>query len=128
MTKIAYLLHRFPRITDTFIMRELRSLQKAGTPVEIISVWKPHADETTSDVIDEWASRTRFLLPRSPASIARILCMTIMRAPIQFVAAARLAFTTSRPGLAGLLYQLFYLVESALAAEVLRNSKITHVH
>ena len=47
MKKIAYLLHRFPAITDTFIKREIRFLQKAGTPVDVISVWKPRDSDST---------------------------------------------------------------------------------
>ena len=48
MKRIVYLLHRFPGITDTFIQREIRSLRKAGTNLEIISVWKPpHANCVT---------------------------------------------------------------------------------
>ena len=34
MKRIAYLLHHFPRTTDTFIKREIRSLQKLGTEVQ----------------------------------------------------------------------------------------------
>ena len=37
MKRIAYLLHRFPGTTDTFIKREIRCLQKLGTDVQVIS-------------------------------------------------------------------------------------------
>lgn len=63
-TKIAYLLHRFPATTDTFIKREIRSLQKAGTEVQVISVWKPLPHETTPDILSEWSKDTHFILPR----------------------------------------------------------------
>ena len=47
MKRVTYLLHNFPGITDTFIKREIRSLQKAGTAVNVISVWKPKEAQTT---------------------------------------------------------------------------------
>jgi colanic acid/amylovoran biosynthesis glycosyltransferase len=128
MKKIAYLLHRFPRITDTFIMRELRALQKAGTDVEIISIWQPDKTEANSEVINEWFHKTRFLLPGSVLPISRVLCSTISRSPIKFFEAARLAWATSRPGLKGVIYQAFYLAEAMLAADLLRKNKIVHVH
>jgi colanic acid/amylovoran biosynthesis glycosyltransferase len=128
VAKIAYLLHRFPRISDTFIMRELRALQKAGTAVEIISVWKPDPKETSTIIMDEWGARTRFLLPRSSVSIGLVVVTAVVRSPIRFVAAARLALSLSRPGPVGFLYQIFYLVEALLAAEILAKSEITHVH
>lgn len=128
MKQIAYLLHRFPRITDTFIMREVRALQKAGTNIQIISVWKPDAAETNSEVINEWFNKTKFLLPNSIIATVWILCVVIIRSPIRFGAAVHLALTTSRPGLRGLIYQAFYLAEAMLAADLLRKRKIVHVH
>lgn len=128
MKQIAYLLHHFPRITDTFIMREIRALQKAGTDIQIISIWKPSTAETNAEVINEWFNKTHFLLPRSILSTARELFMSIIRSPIRFVATTHLALMTSRPGLRGFVYQAFYLAEAMLAAELLRKSKIVHVH
>jgi colanic acid/amylovoran biosynthesis glycosyltransferase len=128
MERIAYLLHRFPRITDTFIMREIRALQKSGTDIEIISVWKPTAGEVNSEVVGEWFHKTNFLLPRSMGATARVLSSTIIRSPFRFVATINLALMTSRPGLRGLVYQAFYLAEAILAADLLRKNKISHVH
>src|SRR5262245_18657077 len=71
--RIAYLLHRFPAITDTFIKREIRSLQKAGTHVEVISVWKPRERETTPSIMSEWKAETHFVLPRPIVSIVWIV-------------------------------------------------------
>ena len=65
MKEIAYLLHRFPRITDTFIMREIRALHKMGTDIEIISVWRPNERETNSEVINEWFHQTLFPVARA---------------------------------------------------------------
>ena len=128
MKEIAYLLHRFPRITDTFIMREIRALHKMGTDIEIISVWRPNERETNSEVINEWFHQTRFLLPGPILSTAWVLCKTIICSPITFFSTARLAYATSRPGLRGFVYQNFYLAEAMLAAEVLKKNEIVHVH
>jgi colanic acid/amylovoran biosynthesis glycosyltransferase len=106
MKRIAYLLHRFPAITDTFIKREIRSLQAAGTSVLVISVWKPKDTETTPVIMSEWAADTRFILPRSAASILYTLCSVSLRSPRHFLTALRLALTTSRPGVRGIAYQL----------------------
>ena len=51
-----------------------------------------------------------------------------MRSPIRFLATARLAFSTSRPGVRGLVYQSFYFVEAVLAADLLRRNAIAHAH
>jgi len=128
MTKIGYLLHRFPRITDTFIKREIRSLQRAGTTVCVISVWKPDALETTLDLLNDWSTDTHFLLPTSRLSIARNLFSSLVRFPIRFFDTLRLAISMSRPGSRGLAYQLFYFVEAVLAAEIMKQKGIAHLH
>ena len=128
MKRIAYLLHRFPAITDTFIKREIRSLQIAGTDVLVISVWKPNERETTPDILSQWATDTHFLLPRSALSILRTVFTVALRSPRRFFIALHLALSTSRPGFCGTAYQLFYFLEAILAAEELQKNAVNHVH
>ena len=128
MKRIAYLLHRFPAITDTFIKREIRGLQVAGTNVLVISVWKPKDSETTPDILAEWAADTRFLLPRSILSILWIVLTMAAYSPRRFCSALYLAISTARPGLRGFAYQLFYFAEAVLAAAELQKYTADHVH
>jgi glycosyltransferase involved in cell wall biosynthesis len=128
MKRITYLLHHFPALTDTFIRREIRSLQKTGTTVDVISVWEPDNAQTTSEIRAEWAGVTDFLLPRSILSIVVITLISFIRRPGRFLATLRLAWTTSRPGMRGLTYQLFYFCEAVLAAHILGKRKADHVH
>jgi glycosyltransferase involved in cell wall biosynthesis len=128
MKRIAYLLHNFPGITDTFIKREIRSLQKAGTDVSVISVWKPNESQTTPAILSEWATDTAFVLPRSIFSILSGLLVAFIRSPVRFIETLNLAFSTSRPGLRGITFQLFYFCEAVLTAEILRKKAVDHVH
>ena len=128
MKKIAYLLHNFPGITDTFIKREIRSLQAADTDVSVISVWKPNKTQTTAENLAVWSKDTEFVLPLSVLSIGRGICASFIRSPLRFLAAFRLAIETSRPGLRGVTYQLFYFAEAALTAEIVHRKKINHLH
>jgi glycosyltransferase involved in cell wall biosynthesis len=128
MKRIAYLLHRFPSTTDTFIKREIRSLQKLGTDVQVISIWKPKEHESTPDILAEWVPDTQFALPRSAFSIACIVLTLAVRSPMRFLATAHLAFLTCRPGVRGFIYQSFYFVEAILAADLLCRNAISHVH
>jgi glycosyltransferase involved in cell wall biosynthesis len=126
--KIAYLLHRFPRVTDTFISREIRSLQKAGTEIKVISVWKPREAETATELLQAWRGDVTFLLPRSIPSILWACLAAAFGSPLRFASALRLALATARPGLRGLLYQAFYLGEAMLAARELRKLDVNHIH
>jgi len=109
-------------------MREVRALQKGGMDIQIISIWRPAPREIDVKVMAEWGHQTCFLLPKSILAIVRVLCGTIIRSPTRFVSTFCLAFTTARPGLRGLVNQVFYLAEAMLAAEVLQKREIGHVH
>jgi glycosyltransferase involved in cell wall biosynthesis len=128
MKKIAYLLHRFPGVTDTFIKREIRSLQELGTEVHVISVWKPAEFETTAHILSQWASDTYFILPRFALSIAWSVITSMVRSPKRFIAGIYLAMSTSRPGIRGFIYQLAYFLEAVLVAQRLQANGIRHVH
>jgi len=128
MKRIAYLLHRFPGITDTFIKREIRSLQAAGTDVRVISVWKPDNHFTRPDILLDWAADTHFALPLSILSIGQAMAGELLRRPVRFFATLYVALSTSRPGLRGFAYQVFYFIEAVLAAQELRRSAACHVH
>jgi colanic acid/amylovoran biosynthesis glycosyltransferase len=128
MQKIAYLLHRFPGITDTFIKREIVSLKRAGANVRVISVWKPIKGETTAQILEEWSADTSFLLPRSYLSTVALMIGALVRYPIRFLGTLRLALSTAKPGLRGFVYQLFYFIEAMLAAEEVRRCEIAHLH
>jgi glycosyltransferase involved in cell wall biosynthesis len=127
MNKIAYLLHRFPRVSDTFIMRELRALRRTGLDVQVMSVWKPDANQTSPDLLAEWET-TRFLVSQPLRSVAAGLCLGILCFPVRFLATVALALKTRRPGLRGLTFQFLYLAEAVLAAQVIRQRKIVHLH
>ena len=125
--RIAYILHRFPVRTDTFIRREIRCLQSAGMDVSVVSIWRPVGEETTIELLREWA-QVCFVLPNSALSVVKALCRTILMSPRRTVRALRLAVPLSRPGLRGAIYQLFYFTEAALAASALRSQNIDHIH
>lgn len=128
MMTVTYLLHRFPRVTDTFIMREIDSLAKCGIAVKVVSVWKPSQRETTTDLLAAWSSRVTFLLPKSIGSCIALLCAEIFRSPRKFVSAFMRAILTARPGFRGFAYQLFYLAEALMAAKQIRLSDCRHLH
>jgi glycosyltransferase involved in cell wall biosynthesis len=128
MKRIAYLLHRFPTITDTFIKREIRSLQRAGTVVKVISVWKPLTTETTPNILAEWSTDTYFILPQSAFSVAWALLATATASPRRFLRALHLALSTSKPGVRGITYQMFYFLEAVLVAVIIRRNSIGHIH
>ncbi|MEH2492853.1 glycosyltransferase family 4 protein [Bradyrhizobium sp. AZCC 2230] len=125
---VVYLLHRFPRVTDTFIFREIRALQNQGLSVKVVSVWHPKDSETLPQVLKDWEDDVSFLLPANAMSAVGDILKIVGLHPIRFVDTFLLALRTSRPGLKGLLFQLFYLMEALLAASRLRGQRGIQLH
>lgn len=82
----------------------------------------------TPEILAEWSKDTQFLLPKATIAIAWIVLSSFVRSPGRFLRTARLALATSRPGIVGHIYQLFYFVEAILAADILRRNADAHVH
>ncbi len=126
--KVGYILHRFPSPTDTFIRREIEAIRQLGTSVEVLSVWGPGPEETPSDLMQHWKSTTFYLLPASPFKIAWTLLRCAILRPMRLVDTIWTALQTRKPGLKGLVYQLFYLVEALLAADIAISRGYNHLH
>jgi glycosyltransferase involved in cell wall biosynthesis len=78
--------------------------------------------------MSDWSDDTHFALPRSSVLVIGIFLAALVRSPRRFCSAGRLALRTSRPGIHGLAYQLFYFIEAVLVAEILRRNDVDHVH
>ncbi len=128
MREVAYLLNRFPQITDTFIIREISALQKEGMNTRIISVWRPAPKEADNRLMHEWRQQISFLLPRPSLSFILASLFISIRSPSRTLSTIWLAIRTARPGISGLIKQMFYFGEAILAAGVCHKDKIAHLH
>lgn len=125
---VAYFTHQYPRATDTFIQREIEYLRLSGLEVGTYSVRRSGSEHDVSEWIREEKRRTRYLLPVSPLSLIAANILALLRSPLRYVAALRLALRTSRPGLRGFALQMAYFQEAVLLASRLRTDGITHLH
>jgi len=67
--KIGYVLKRFPRLSETFILNELLELERIGTPLEIyslIDVAKEESERPRHKLVEELKSEVTYLPPRQP--------------------------------------------------------------
>jgi glycosyltransferase involved in cell wall biosynthesis len=123
-----YLVSRYPGITHTFIVGEVRALREAGARIETASVRRVPKEQILSAVDREEYERTYALLP---ASIPRLLgahVRAFVGSPNAYFRtladALRLAHAGGRPR----LWQLFYFGEAVLLWRWLVRKGLTHVH
>lgn len=125
--RVAYLVSRYPAVSHTFILREVRALRELGVEVQTFSVRAAGAADALAAVDRDELARTTAILPPSPAALAGLL-LSVVTHPGATVRAVRRALRRATPGWRASLWQCFYVLEALLLLRMLRRRGLTHVH
>lgn len=129
MLRIAYLISRYPAISHTFILREIRELRRLGVAIYPISVNPP--DRPVSQLSGEEqieAAATLCLKGMSGAQMAGALWRTLRARPAGLLAGLQLAFRLGGTDPKAITKRLFYLAEAILTGDFLRCEELPHLH
>lgn len=123
---IAVVVSRFPKLTETFILRELEELERQAQPVELVPLLR-HGEDVIHEDARSWIPRawyTPFLSPRILASNLRAMATR----PVAFLTlAARLAAGSARqPGMLARTMILF--PKAVYLGERLARAGVGHLH
>ena len=127
--KIAYLINQYPKISHTFIRREIRALESLDPSLEIARFSIRPTREKFTDVADQQeARRTVAVLGKGMMPLLYTgLAMAISR-PIRFLRAIALALRLGWKGESGLARHLIYVIEAAWLQRNFEQKKFTHIH
>jgi len=126
--KVAYIVNQYPKVSHSFIRREIVALEKGGVEVIRIGIrgWR---DETIVDFADETErNKTRYVLRRSPLQLASSILFSLSHSPRGIFAAAAAAINMMRRSHRPKLYHLAYFLEACTVAEWAVNSEVVHMH
>lgn len=126
--RIAYLVGRYPKISHTFILREVQALRELGIEVDTFSIWPTPADELLAGVDREEAARTFSLLPLRIGLLVRSHAAALARSPAGYARMAAHAFRTARPGLRGKFLATTWVAEAPMLWHELRRRGVRHLH
>ena len=127
MVVVAYLVNQYPKVSHTFIRREILALEKQGIAVERYALRGWDAEIADAEDRSE-QSRTRYVLAGGLPALAGAVAMVFARAPLVFLRAAGLALRMARRSYRPWPYHLVYLAEAARLEAWLRRSKASHLH
>jgi colanic acid/amylovoran biosynthesis glycosyltransferase len=126
--RIGYIIGRYPKVSHTFILREVRALRRLGAEVETISIHRTPEPDLLSAADREEAARTFSVLPPRWGELIAAHLLALLTRPRGYAAALALAAKLSRPGLRGRLWGLFYFAETAPVWRQLRRWNVDHIH
>ena len=127
MTRIAYLVSRYPAVSHSFIQREVLALRGLGVEVETFSLRRATDDEAITPLDHAERDKTYALQPVSPLRFVADQVATLLRAPARYL--ATLGFAIGRgAGLRGRLWQVFYFAKAVLLVAELRRRNLWRLH
>jgi len=125
--KLAYLVNDYPKVSHSFIRREVLALERRGFEVLRIAIrgWKGDLP-TAADMRER--ERTRYVLQASGASLAWSVLRVAVARPVHFLRALHLTLRMSRVSDRSVLYHLAYLAEACRVLSWLREFGGQRIH
>jgi glycosyltransferase involved in cell wall biosynthesis len=125
--RIAYLTGEYPRVSHTFILREIEALRRLGAEVDTYTIRATPSDQHTGD--EEKAAFASTWPVQANAKRPGVLLRALAAADKKrLFSALKLAIRTRPPGLKAFAYQVFYWLQGAVLAQRLRAAGTQHLH
>lgn len=125
--QVAYLVNQYPKVSHSFIRREIRALEREGVEVCRLALRGWDAAVVDPDDLAE-RGRTRFVLQDGPQPLLTALLREAVSSPPRFLSALLLALKMARRGDRPLPLHLIYLAEACLLKGWLKAQGIAHLH
>jgi len=127
--QVAYLVSEYPRISHTFILREVRRLRELGFEIHTASINHPdRPPEKLTGQEREEAAATFMVKPAGISAALSAHLAAIARRPLKYLAAMMFALRLGGTDLKKLLYGMFYFVEAVMIGEWMRAAAVRHLH
>ena len=125
--QISYLINQYPKVSHSFIRREILALERQGFKVQRIALrgW----DEQLVDAQDQSErEKTQYILQNGIFALILALIKAIFTVPIKFYAALQLMLVMARQSDKSLAYHLAYLAEACCLLPWIKKQLSQHLH
>lgn len=127
---VAYLTSAYPKVSHTFIQREIAGVRAHGIDILPCAVRAPDSGDLTGP--EEAAARdeTFYILARArnPLRLIADHVRVLISGPGQYTRALWLALSTAPPGFRAGLWQIFYFAEAAVLSRYMQRQGVVHLH
>lgn len=125
--RIAYFINQYPKVSHSFIRREILALERLGFEVQRIALRGWNESVADPDDISE-KGRTRYVLQGGLLPLLLGMLRTMASSPLKFLNGLVLAFRMSRHADRSLPYHIVYLAEACRMLPWLRATETRHIH
>jgi glycosyltransferase involved in cell wall biosynthesis len=126
--KVAYLINQYPKVSHSFIRREIIALENQGLEIIRYSI-RPTNPHTLVDQEDKSElEKTQPILAQGIFRLIFNLILLFLLKPISFLKSFFLALKMGRKSHRGILRHIAYLAEACTLWRSLRDQNISHIH
>lgn len=124
---ISYLINQYPKVSHSFIRREILALEAQGVQVQRIAL-RGWSDQVVDSQDEAERAKTQYVLQEGAAGLLRAVLALALGRPLAFVRAlaqaARLGWRADRPW----AYHFIYLAEACVIARWMAAANSRHLH
>lgn len=126
--RIAYFINQYPKISHTFIRREILQMEQASGEAiyRYAARGNPEALVEESDRLE--VQKTTYLVDDHKLQLCLSFLIIALVSPIKFLRTFQMVYKTGKGSEAGLLRHIIYLAEACLLRRWLQRDKIDHIH
>jgi colanic acid/amylovoran biosynthesis glycosyltransferase len=125
--RLAYLVNQYPKVSHSFIRREILALEQLGWQIFRLSIrgWEAKLVDP-EDIIER--GKTVFVLKAGALKLLLAMIALAVRSPYRFFAALALSIRMMQPSDRPIIWHLIYLAEACWIVPQLRQRDISHIH
>lgn len=125
--RVAYFINQYPKVSHSFIRREILALERQG--VQVLRIALRGWDEKLVDKEDiNEQQMTKFVLQHGLASLLRAVVKQFFRTPLRFISTLGLAIKMAKNAERPLIYHLIYFAEACKIVPWIFDFGAEHVH
>lgn len=125
--RVGYLVNQYPKVSHSFIRREIAGVEACGLSVARYSV-RSCAEQLVDPLDLEELRKTRILLEQRLGVVAIAVLGLLLLHPLRALRGLKLALALSRRGDRSLLSHLAYWAEACLLLRWCRQDRVKHLH
>lgn len=125
--KVAYLINQYPKISHSFIQREIAAVEACGFQVARFSI-RSCSNELVDEANRQELEKTRVVLGIGLVGLFFGLLRVSVTRPIRLLRALWLTLKLSRYSERGVLYHLVYLAEACVLERWILDEGVAHIH
>ncbi|MCP4618212.1 MAG: glycosyltransferase family 4 protein [Bradyrhizobium sp.] len=125
--RVAYLINQYPKVSHSFIRREIHALERLGLEIDRIAV-RGWTGEEVDQLDAAERQRTRYVIKDGSGALLVSFFRVLLRRPLRLLVALHLIWTMSRRAERPLVVHLIYLAEACRILQWLEKERVDHLH